>query len=133
MLEDVINEGDLHNNIVYTGFMSSEKMVEHLCKCNVYVMPSVMENHSSSLIEAMIVGAPCISSLVGGVADIAVHSENALIYNSTDAENLAGCIIRLFNNPEMAVKLGAAAELTKESRKQNFGEEMNHIYQQMKG
>lgn len=133
MLEDIINEGDLHNNIVYTGIISSEKMVEHLCKCNVYVMPSVMENHSSSLIEAMIVGAPCISSLVGGVADIAVHSENALIYNSTDAENLAGCIIRLFNNPEMAVKLGAAAELTKESRKQNFGEEMNHIYQQMKG
>lgn len=133
MLEDIIHNGNLQDNIVYTGFMSSEKMVEHLCKCNVYVMPSVMENHSSSLIEAMIVGAPCISSLVGGVADIAVHSENALIYNSTDAENLAGCIIRLFNNPEMAVKLGAAAELTKESRKQNFGEEMNHIYQQMKG
>ena len=133
MLEDLIVEGNLRDNIVYTGFLSSEEMVEHLCTCNAYVMPSVMENHSSSLIEAMIVGAPCISSLVGGVADIAVHSENALIYNSTDAENLAGCIIRLFNNPEMAVKLGAAAELTKESRKQNFGEEMNHIYQQMKG
>lgn len=133
MLEDLIVEGNLRDNIVYTGFLSSEEMVEHLCTCNAYVMPSVMENHSSSLIEAMIVGAPCISSLVGGVADIAVHGENAFIYNSTDAENLAGCIIRLFNNPELAVKLGAAAERTKESRKQNFGEEMNHIYQQMKG
>lgn len=133
MLEDLIMKGNLQDNIIYTGFLSSDEMVEHLCTCNAYVMPSVMENHSSSLIEAMIVGAPCISSLVGGVADIAVHGENALIYNSTDSENLAGCIIRLFNNPELAVKLGAAAELTKESRKQNFGEEMNHIYQQMKG
>lgn len=133
MLEDLIVEGDLRDNIVYTGFLSSEEMVEHLCTCNAYVMPSVMENHSSSLIEAMVVGAPCISSLVGGVADLVVHGRNAFIYNSTDAENLAGCIIRLFNNSKLAAQLGSAAELIKESRKQNFGAEMNNIYQQMKG
>ena len=128
MLEDVINEGDLHNNIVYTGFMSSEKMVEHLCKCNVYVMPSVMENHSSSLIEAMIVGAPCVSSLVGGVADLVVHGQNALLYNSTDAESLAGCIIRIFNDTELARKLGKSAESISTTRKENFGETMSVIY-----
>lgn len=128
MLEDVINEGDLHNNIVYTGFMSSEKMVEHLCKCNVYVMPSVMENHSSSLIEAMIVGAPCVSSLVGGVADLVVHGQNALLYNSTDAESLAGCIIRIFNDTELARKLGKSAESISITRKENFGDTMSVIY-----
>lgn len=133
MLEDLIIEGNLQDNIVYTGSLSSEEMVEHLCTCNAYVMPSVMENHSSSLIEAMVAGAPCISSLVGGVADLVVHGKNAFIYNSTDAENLAGCIIRLFNNSKLAAQLGLAAELIKESRKQNFGAEMNNIYQQMKG
>lgn len=133
MLEDLIVEGNLQDNIVYTGFLPSEEMVEHLCTCNAYVMPSVMENHSSSLIEAMVVGVPCISSLVGGVADLVVHGKNAFIYNSTDAENLAGCIIRLFNNSKLAAQLGSAAELIRESRKQDFGAEMNHIYQQMKG
>lgn len=133
MLEDLIVEGNLQDNIVYTGFLSSEEMVEHLCTCNAYVMPSVMENHSSSLIEAMVAGAPCISSLVGGVADLVVHGKNAFIYNSTDAENLAGCIIRLFNNSKLAAQLGSTAELIKESRNQNFGAEMNNIYQQMKG
>lgn len=133
MLEDLIVEGNLQDNIVYTGFLSSEEMVEHLCTCNAYVMPSVMENHSSSLIEAMVVGVPCISSLVGGVADLVVHGKNAFIYNSTDAENLAGCIIRLFNNSKLAAQLGSVAELIRESRKQDFGAEMNHIYQQMKG
>lgn len=128
MLEDIINEGDLHNNIVYTGFMSSEKMVEHLCKCNVYVMPSVMENHSSSLIEAMIVGAPCVSSLVGGVADLVVHGQNALLYNSTDAESLAGCIIRILGNTTLAKRLGNSAESISESRKLDFGNNMLDIY-----
>ena len=133
LLEDLIVEGNLQDNIVYTGFLSSEEMIEHLCTCNAYVMPSVMENHSSSLIEAMVVGAPCISSLVGGVADLVVHGKNAFIYNSTDAENLAGYIIRIFSDTELAIKLGLNAELIKESRKQNFGDEMTCIYKLMKG
>ena len=95
-------------------------------------MPSVMENHSSSLIEAMIVGAPCISSLVGGVADIVKHGENALLYNSTDAESLAGCIIRIFDDKNLANRLGDSARLICESRMQNFGSEMVDIYYKTK-
>lgn len=132
MLEELIIEGNLQENILYTGNMSSEQMVDHLCSCNVYVMPSVMENHSSSLIEAMIVGAPCVSSLVGGVADLVVHGKNALLYNSTDAESLAGCISRIFGNVNFAVSLGCEANELSESRKQDFGLEMSSIYKEMK-
>lgn len=128
MLEDLIVEGNLEDNIVYTGYISSEQMVDHLRRCNVYVMPSVMENHSSSLIEAMIVGAPCVSSLVGGVADLVKHGDNALLYNSTDAENLAGCIIRILGNTTLAKRLGSSAESISESRKLDFGNNMLDIY-----
>lgn len=128
MLEDLIEEGDLQDNIVYTGYLSSEEMIEHLCKCNVYVMPSVMENHSSSLIEAMIAGTPCVSSLVGGVADLVVHGKNALLYNSTDYDSLAGCIARIFREPSYATKIGTHAYQLRESRIQNFGDEMINIY-----
>lgn len=131
LLEDLIIAGNLQDNIVYTGYMSSEQMVDHLCKCNVYVMPSVMENHSSSLIEAMIVGAPCVSSLVGGVADLVTHGANALLYNSTDAESLAGCITRIFENASFAANLGQKAEAISESRTQDFGLEMSSIYMKL--
>lgn len=128
MLEDLIIEGNLQENIIYTGTLTSEQMVDHLCSCNVYVMPSVMENHSSSLIEAMIVGVPCVSSLVGGVADLVKHGDNALLYNSTDAENLAGCIIRILGNTTLAKRLGSSAESISESRKLDFGNNMLDIY-----
>lgn len=127
-LKKLIRDGNLSNNIIYTGPLSSEQMVIYLQRCNAYVMPSVVENHSSSLIEAMIAGAPCVTSLVGGVASFVEHGVNALMYNSLDAESLAGCIIRLFENPQIAAALGENAYAIRESRIGSFGNEMLNIY-----
>lgn len=131
MLCDLVRTNDLSNNVIYTGPLSSEQMVQHLAKCNVYVMPSVMENHSSSLIEAMMVGVPSISSLVGGTASLVLHHENAILYNSLDARSLAGNIIRIFEDEALAVSLSNRAIKIREQRNGNFGEEMNVIYKQL--
>lgn len=127
-VKKLIQENGLHQNIIYTGPLTSEQMVEHLETCNVYVMPSIVENHSSSLIEAMIVGAPCVTSLVGGVAGLVRHNDNALLYNSLDADSLAGCIIRLFENPDLSAVLGKNARMIREARSGSFGDEMLNIY-----
>lgn len=131
LLHDLIQENDLSSNIVYTGPLSSEQMVDQLAKCNVYVMPSVMENHSSSLIEAMMVGVPSVSSLVGGTASLVRHRENAILYNSLDARSLAGNIIRIFEDDELALSLSRNAIKMREQRAGNFGDEMNEIYKQL--
>ncbi len=131
MLNDLIVQYDLPGNIIYTGSLSSEEMVDHLATCNVYVMPSVMENHSSSLIEAMMVGTPSVSSLVGGTASLVRHRENALLYNSLDARSLAGNIIRVFQDDDLTEKLSKNALKIREKRAGDFGEEMNLIYKQL--
>lgn len=124
----LIKEGNLVENVIFTGALSSEQMVERLLTCNVYVMPSIVENHSSSLIEAMIVGAPCVSSLVGGVASLIEPKINGVMYNSTDADSLAGNILRIFNNDILAVKLGQNAVKIRQKRFSDFGAEMISIY-----
>lgn len=131
MLNDLIGQNDLFGNIIYTGSLSSEGMVDHLATCNVYVMPSVMENHSSSLIEAMMVGAPSVGSLVGGTASLVRHRENALLYNSLDARSLAGNIIRVFEDDALAERLSKNALKIREERAGDFGEEMNQICKQL--
>lgn len=131
MLNDLIQQHDLHDNIIYTGPLSSEDMVKHLVSCNVYVMPSVVENHSSSLIEAMMVGVPSISSLVGGTASLVKHRENAVLYNSLDFRSLAGNIIRIFNDDVLAEKLSRNALKIREYRSNDFGTEMHTIYKQL--
>lgn len=131
MLKDLIYEHNLQDNIVYTGFLSTEDMVERIATTNIYVMPSVMENHSSSLIEAMMVGAPSISSLVGGTASLVRHCENAILYNSLDVRSLAGNIIRIFEDDALAEKLSKNALQMRQERAGDFGKEMNQIYKQL--
>jgi glycosyltransferase involved in cell wall biosynthesis len=127
-LERLIEENALQNNVIYTGVLTTEQMVEHLEQCNTYVMPSIVENHSSSLIEAMIVGAPCVTSLVGGIASLVKPGIDALLYNSMDADSLAGCIMRVFSNSDFAQKLSDNSVAIRQRRSQLFGKEMLRIY-----
>lgn len=127
MIEDSIKKYDLKKNVLFTGYLSEESLIQHIATCNVYVMPSIVENHSASLIEAMIVGAPCVSSLVGGVGNLVVNKENALLYNHLDAEALAGQIIRIFNDDKLAIFLSENCKKIKESRNSDFGAEMLDI------
>lgn len=110
----------LSENIVFTGVLSSEEMAEYVRRSNVYVMPSLVENHSSSLIEAMIVGAPCITSLVGGTANLIQYGKNGYIYNSLEPVTLAGCITSIFRNSDKAESFANEAYKLRDSRKQNF-------------
>lgn len=127
LIEDTIRDHKMENNIIYTGPLSIDQMASYLEKCNIYVMPSMMENQSSSLIEAMIAGAPCIAASVGGVASLVKHDINGWIYNSTDPEELAGAIIRLFRDPQKARSLGEKARLIAKLRNTDSGAKLIEI------
>lgn len=124
----IYQENNLGENIEFTGLLTAKEMADYIASCNVYVMPSMVENHSSSLIEAMIVGAPCISSLVGGTANLIRYGENGYLYNSLEAVTLSGYIIRLFDDEILAKGLSDEAIKIRQSRGQNFGEAMMKIY-----
>ena len=130
-LLDLIKKGNLEENVIYTGKLRVDEMVDYLCTCNVYVMPSVLENHSSSLIEAMYVGCPCVSSLVGGTASLIKHKENGLLYNSLDASSLAGSIVRIFTDDSLANSLSNNSLKIKNTRKGDFGRELIDIYKRV--
>lgn len=108
-VKSLIKKYDLSGHIFYTGKLSMKEMATYMSKCNVFVMPSAIENHSSTLIEAMMVGAPCVTSYVGGVADYLRHGENGFMYRFDEPETLAGYVMRLFEDPEMAVRMGRNA------------------------
>lgn len=127
-LRRLIYRYDLTQNIEYLGVLNSEEMAEAIAKANIFVMPSCIENHSSSLIEAMIVGAPCISSFVGGVGSIAVHKKNALLYNFPDAESLAGSICRLLDDINLLLSISEEAKNIRQDRKVDLAEDFIGIY-----
>ena len=113
----LVRKYDLFDNLEFIGSQTQRQMAENMAKCNVFVMPSAIENHSSTLIEAMMVGAPTVSSNVGGVEEYYHNGENGLIYRYDEPEVLAAHIIRLFEDTEFAKMIGVnAKEQTREAR-----------------
>lgn len=121
----------LRDNVHYTGRLTAAQMAEKMSKSHVFVMSSAIENHSSTLKEAMTVGVPCVSSYVGGVPEYAKHEENCLLFRYEDYEVMAQEIIRLFESDDLCQHLSQnAAMRMQELREHNdFYEISKKIYQ----
>ena len=109
LLRKKIKENDIEQNVIFTGLLSGEKMVERMLKCNVYVLPSLIENSPNTLGEAMIVGMPCVSAYTGGASEMAIDEKECLFYRANDPKLLAWQLKRVFSNRQFAEELGGEA------------------------
>lgn len=109
LISTMIRQLDLKENMIYTGRLTAEEMAQKMATVNCFAMTSAIENHSSTLKEAMTVGTPCVASYVGGVPEYAVNEENCLLYRYEDYEVLAQSICRLFADSQLRYRLSAAA------------------------
>lgn len=129
-IENMIKEYKLENNIKFLGVLSSDQMAQYMETTNVFVVPSALENHSSTLKEAMIVGTPCISSYVGGVPEYVKHGENGFLYRFEEYEMLAEYICVIFQDKELAIKLSknGCETITSNHKSDNIYENIKAIY-----
>lgn len=100
-LSDYVRKHDLAKNIEFTGYLTQEQLSQKLSQTHVFVLASAIENHSSSLKEAMAVGTPAVASQVGGVPEYFAHGYCGYTYRYGEAECIAGYVCRLFENEEL--------------------------------
>ena len=101
---NLIESFSLQNNIVFMGRLDSKGMADQMEKANVMVVPSSIENTSTTLREAMAVGTPCIGSYVGGIPETIRHGENGFLFRHEEFIQLASYIIQIFDNKDLAEK-----------------------------
>ena len=109
-IEQLIKELDIEENIEWLGALPQDKLADQYAKARVFVLCSAIENHSSSLKEAMIVGTPSVASIVGGVPEYVTHGENGFLYRFEEYDIMATYIERLFEDDALAEKLSANAK-----------------------
>lgn len=110
-IKSLINKYELRDSIVFVGPQNEIQMRENMLKANVFVSPSTIENSPNSLGEAMIMGVPCITSDVGGVANLLIHNKEGYIYPLDEYYMLAFYIIKIFSESSIAKSLGARAAI----------------------
>jgi len=86
----------VQKNIQFLGMLSEREMCQAFLDCNVYVLPSYIENSPNSLGEAQVLGVPAISSYVGGVPSLIEEGKTGCMYRYEEYEMLAQLVIQFF-------------------------------------
>ena len=86
-LRKLLKEGHLENKVHFLGRLSAQQMKEQYLKSHLFVCPSSIENSPNSLGEAMLLGMPCVSAEVGGIASIFTGGEDGALYPGFKIKN----------------------------------------------
>ena len=89
---------------------------EFYAAADAFVLPSVSEGLSNSLLEAMASGLAVIASAVGGSATTIEDGVTGLLFARDDEAAAAACVRRVLDRPDLAAKLGAHARRACEER-----------------
>ena len=105
----LIKKYNVEEQIIFLGLLTENQMVDRLLKTNVFVLPSVIENSSNSLCEAMLLGMPCVASTSGGTMDLLENRKEGFLYPYTEPALCAEYILNFLNDANLAVKMGESA------------------------
>ncbi|MDH3493513.1 MAG: glycosyltransferase family 4 protein [Acidobacteriota bacterium] len=75
---------------------------------DVFVLPSFVEGLPISLLEAMALEVPCVSTRVNAIPEAVIHDETGCLIEAGDSGGLAQTIVRLKGDPELRKRLARA-------------------------
>lgn len=112
-----ITKRKLKNNYPKTGLnlvgkVGASTLVSLMCKADVFVLPSFIENSSNSLCEAMLLGMPCIASFSGGTSSLLIDGIEGILIPNGDPYAISGAILEIMRKPELASQLSDNARKT---------------------
>ena len=100
---------------VFFGALPHEEIVRLYGSAAVFCLPCVIaatgdrDGLPTSVLEAMALGVPVVSTAVSGLAELVVHQQTGLLVPERDPAALADALGRLLHDRELADRLAAAA------------------------
>lgn len=94
------------------GRLTSQELTALYSRCAVFCLPAIVDSRGDTeglgvvLIEAMSHGKPIVASRIGGIVDAVEDGETGLLVPPNDPEALADALLKLLEDPGLAVKFG---------------------------
>jgi glycosyltransferase involved in cell wall biosynthesis len=112
----------LEESVFFLGAQSFDKILEGYRNAHIFVLPCVIAEDGSrdispnSLIEAMAMKLPVVSTNVAGIPEIVEDGVSGILVPPNDESALAGAIVKLIENDNLRKELGENARKRIEER-----------------
>ena len=117
-----IEQLGLNTRVQLTGALPRIEMLRYIQEATVLAAPSVIGHDGdrdglpTTLLEAMALGTPCISTDVAGIPEVLHDGDTGLMVSQRDSVTLANALERLLEDPELATSLAEKARSLIESK-----------------
>jgi len=98
-LKSVVKQHDFDNQIIFTG--ARDDIPEMLQKMDIFVLPSLGEGISNTILEAMATALPVIATNVGGNSELVVQDKTGLLVPPNNPKAMALAMNRYIENSDL--------------------------------
>lgn len=108
-VKELSHELGVDKNVTFTGKLKKEDWIELSKKYDVFINTTNFDNTPVSVIEAMALGLPVVSTNVGGLPYLINDSEDGFLVEPDNTAEMVEKIDILINNPHLSQKVSARA------------------------
>jgi glycosyltransferase involved in cell wall biosynthesis len=85
--------------VEFTGFLDKKSWVEKSNAFSIFINTTNIDNTPVSVLEALALGLPVVSTNVGGIPFLINNGINGILVENNDEQAMANAIIKLIENP----------------------------------
>ena len=98
-IQGLIKKENVEADVILTGFLEGEQLLEEYRKADVFVFPSRSDCYGLVLVEAYSAGIPIVASMYAdGAYDVVENGVNGIIEDPYDAKAVGSAITKIIND-----------------------------------
>ena len=114
-IDELIKNLKLNNQVIIPGKLEKKEWINLSKEYDLFLNTTNFDNHPVSLIEAMALGLPIVSTNAGGIPNMLVHNKTAKLVETNDVFSMVSQINEYLSNSKQRIKISINARKNVES------------------
>lgn len=129
-LRELVQSLGLHSSVKFFGRVEHDKLPSFYGLADVFVLPSLNEGMSNTMLEALASGLPIVATVTGGTEELVIDGGNGLYIEKQSSADIALKLERVLLDPELRKRMGVESRSRAEKMSwESVAKQYAEIYQ----